>query len=45
MHKIINRFIEEKQLENLSNLTINSYKGDLRKFNDFCTQNNLTMTN
>lgn len=45
MHKIINTFIEEKQLENLSNLTINSYKDDLRKFNDFCTQNNLTMTN
>jgi len=45
MHKIINTFIEEKQLENLSNLTINSYKGDLRKFNDFCTQNNLTIAN
>lgn len=45
MQKFIEQFIQEKKLENLSQLTITSYQNDLRIFGNFCYQNNLDMSN
>lgn len=45
MQKFIEQFIQEKKLENLSQLTITSYQTDLRIFYNFCFQNNLDMSN
>lgn len=45
MQKFIEQFIQEKKLENLSQLTITSYQTDLRIFGNFCYQNNLDMSN
>lgn len=39
--KIIEHFIQEKKLENLSASTLKSYTFDLNKFFNFCTENEL----
>lgn len=45
MQKFIEQFILEKRLENLSQLTINSYQTDLRMFYNFYSQNKLDISN
>jgi Site-specific recombinase XerD len=45
MQKFIEHFILEKRLENLSQLTINSYQTDLRIFYNFYSQNKLDISN
>lgn len=45
MQKFIEQFILKKRLENLSQLTINSYQTDLRIFYNFYSQNKLDISN